>query len=48
VVNGEVRVSVAFPATLPGVARLDDWDGFGQRRNPGWWKELPGAGVSGV
>jgi alkylation response protein AidB-like acyl-CoA dehydrogenase len=22
---------VAFPATLPGVSRLDDWDGFGQR-----------------
>lgn len=25
------RVSLAFPATLPGVSRLDDWDGFGQR-----------------
>jgi alkylation response protein AidB-like acyl-CoA dehydrogenase len=31
VVDGEERVSVAFPATLPGVTRLDDWDGFGQR-----------------
>jgi len=31
VVDGEERVSVAFPATLEGVTRLDDWDGFGQR-----------------
>lgn len=31
VVDGEERVSVAFPSTLPGVTRLDDWDGFGQR-----------------
>lgn len=29
--DGEERVSVALPATLPGVTRLDDWDGFGQR-----------------
>lgn len=31
VVDGEERASVAFPATLPGVTRKDDWDGFGQR-----------------
>lgn len=29
--DGEGLVSVAFPSTLPGVTRLDDWDGFGQR-----------------
>lgn len=29
--DGAQLVSVAFPATLPGVTRLDDWDGFGQR-----------------
>lgn len=29
--DGEQLVSVAFPAGLPGVTRLDDWDGFGQR-----------------
>ncbi len=29
--DGGVLASVAFPATLPGVTRLDDWDGFGQR-----------------
>jgi alkylation response protein AidB-like acyl-CoA dehydrogenase len=29
--DGDERVSVALPATLPGVSRLDDWDGFGQR-----------------
>jgi alkylation response protein AidB-like acyl-CoA dehydrogenase len=31
VLDGETLTSVAFPATLPGVTRLDDWDGFGQR-----------------
>jgi alkylation response protein AidB-like acyl-CoA dehydrogenase len=31
VLDGAERVSVAFPADLPGVTRLDDWDGFGQR-----------------
>jgi alkylation response protein AidB-like acyl-CoA dehydrogenase len=29
--DGEQIVSLAFPADLPGVQRLDDWDGFGQR-----------------
>lgn len=29
--DGAELVSLAFPATLPGVTRLDDWDGFGQR-----------------
>jgi alkylation response protein AidB-like acyl-CoA dehydrogenase len=29
--DGEQLASIAFPATLPGVTRLDDWDGFGQR-----------------
>lgn len=29
--DGEQLLSVAFPATLAGVERLDDWDGFGQR-----------------
>lgn len=29
--DGAQLVSVALPATLPGVTRLDDWDGFGQR-----------------
>ena len=29
--DGGELVSVAFPACLPGVTRLDDWDGFGQR-----------------
>ena len=29
--DGAELVSVAFPACLPGVTRLDDWDGFGQR-----------------
>ncbi len=29
--DGGQLASLAFPATLPGVARLDDWDGFGQR-----------------
>lgn len=31
VVDGEERVSVSLPATAPGVTRIDDWDGFGQR-----------------
>jgi len=31
VLDGEERVSVALPATSPGVTRADDWDGFGQR-----------------
>ncbi|MNR90281.1 Dibenzothiophene desulfurization enzyme C [compost metagenome] len=31
VVDGTERVSVALPATAPGVTRVDDWDGFGQR-----------------
>lgn len=31
VLDGGRLTSVAFPATLPGVTRLDDWDGFGQR-----------------
>ncbi|GGY11870.1 acyl-CoA dehydrogenase [Massilia dura] len=29
--DGGQLASLAFPATLPGVTRLDDWDGFGQR-----------------
>jgi alkylation response protein AidB-like acyl-CoA dehydrogenase len=29
--DGDDRVSVAVPATAPGVKRIDDWDGFGQR-----------------
>jgi alkylation response protein AidB-like acyl-CoA dehydrogenase len=29
--EGEDRVSVAVPSNAPGVTRLDDWDGFGQR-----------------
>jgi alkylation response protein AidB-like acyl-CoA dehydrogenase len=29
--DGEDRISIAFPANLGGVARDDDWDGFGQR-----------------
>jgi alkylation response protein AidB-like acyl-CoA dehydrogenase len=29
--EGEERVSVAVPTDAPGVTRLDDWDGFGQR-----------------
>ncbi len=29
--DGEERVSVAVPVNAPGVTRLDDWDGFGQR-----------------
>jgi alkylation response protein AidB-like acyl-CoA dehydrogenase len=29
--DGEERVSVAVPTTAPGVTRIDDWDGFGQR-----------------
>lgn len=29
--DGEDRVSIAFPANLEGVIREDDWDGFGQR-----------------
>jgi alkylation response protein AidB-like acyl-CoA dehydrogenase len=29
--EGEERVSVAVPANAPGVTRIDDWDGFGQR-----------------
>jgi alkylation response protein AidB-like acyl-CoA dehydrogenase len=29
--DGAELVSLAFPATLAGVTRLDDWDGFGQR-----------------
>ncbi|GAB6853421.1 acyl-CoA dehydrogenase family protein [Asaia astilbis] len=28
---GSDRVRVLVPATAPGVTRLDDWDGFGQR-----------------
>jgi alkylation response protein AidB-like acyl-CoA dehydrogenase len=30
-VDGDEHVSVAVPATAPGVTREDDWDGFGQR-----------------
>jgi alkylation response protein AidB-like acyl-CoA dehydrogenase len=29
--DGEDRVSVVVPTTAPGVTRIDDWDGFGQR-----------------
>jgi len=29
--EGEERVSVAVPVNAPGVTRVDDWDGFGQR-----------------
>lgn len=29
--DGEERVSVAVPTSAPGVTRIDDWDGFGQR-----------------
>lgn len=29
--DGEERVSVALPVHAPGVERIDDWDGFGQR-----------------
>ena len=29
--DGEVRLSVMAPTTAPGVTRIDDWDGFGQR-----------------
>lgn len=29
--TGEERVSVLVPTTAPGVTRVDDWDGFGQR-----------------
>ncbi len=29
--EGEDRVSVAVPTNAPGVTRIDDWDGFGQR-----------------
>lgn len=29
--EGEERVSVAVPVNAPGVTRIDDWDGFGQR-----------------
>ena len=29
--EGEERVSVAVPTNGPGVTRIDDWDGFGQR-----------------
>lgn len=29
--DGEVRLSVMVPTTAPGVSRIDDWDGFGQR-----------------
>ena len=28
---GEQLVALAVPATAPGVTRIDDWDGFGQR-----------------
>ena len=30
-VDGDEHVSIAVPATAPGVTRDDDWDGFGQR-----------------
>ncbi len=30
-IEGDDRVSIAFPADLPGVIREDNWDGFGQR-----------------
>lgn len=29
--EGEERVSVAVPTDAPGLTRIDDWDGFGQR-----------------
>jgi alkylation response protein AidB-like acyl-CoA dehydrogenase len=29
--DGEERVSVAVPTNAPGVTRIDDWNGFGQR-----------------
>lgn len=29
--EGEERVSVVVPTNAPGVTRIDDWDGFGQR-----------------
>jgi alkylation response protein AidB-like acyl-CoA dehydrogenase len=29
--DGEQRISVLTPTTQPGVTRIDDWDGFGQR-----------------
>jgi len=29
--DGEERVSVVVPTNAPGVTRIDDWDGFGQR-----------------
>lgn len=29
--DGEDRVRVAVPVNAPGVSRIDDWDGFGQR-----------------
>ena len=29
--DGNERVSVAMPVEAPGVERIDDWDGFGQR-----------------
>ena len=29
--DGEERVSVSVPVDAPGVTRIDDWDGFGQR-----------------
>lgn len=29
--DGEDRVSVLVPTAAPGVTRIDDWDGFGQR-----------------
>jgi len=31
VADGEQFVSVAVPCDAPGVTRIDDWDGFGQR-----------------
>jgi alkylation response protein AidB-like acyl-CoA dehydrogenase len=31
VLDGEDRVSVVVPTNAPGVMRIDDWDGFGQR-----------------
>ncbi|WP_374414794.1 acyl-CoA dehydrogenase family protein [Novosphingobium colocasiae] len=29
--DGDARVSVLVPTDAPGVSRIDDWDGFGQR-----------------
>lgn len=29
--DGDQRISVLIPTTAPGVTRIDDWDGFGQR-----------------